>query len=253
MAITDKRGLYSWGDNSSGQLGRLDSTRAYTEPGEVSAFTSGWTQASASPAGSSLAIASDGNLYSWGDNTSGQLGRDPDSIITPQDKPGRVTRPAGSPLVFSWAKTSGGAEHSMAVGGDGNLYTWGDNSHGQLTHASTSTPGRANLVVSGIPTNVKFDQTDGTLVANTDGIWTVTTPAHDIGEVTVTIDWTLDGVRQTADTSNRYMYQPFGVLPNAGGTGIGLLLLTGLILMACAVVHRRLRHEIPVTNQASRE
>ncbi|KJY65137.1 RCC1 repeat domain protein, 2 domains [Bifidobacterium polysaccharolyticum] len=79
----------------------------------------------------SLAIGSDGNLYSWGSNQNGQLGRNIGSA-TYDAKPGLVVKPAGASDDFTWVQASAGYDHSLAIGSDGNLYSWGINSFGQL-------------------------------------------------------------------------------------------------------------------------
>jgi len=58
---------------------------------------------------------------------------------------------------------------------------------------------------------------------------TVTTPAHEPGPVTVSVDYTMGGAGRTlTDKSLTYTYKPLGVLPQAGGEGILLALTTGM-------------------------
>ena len=85
----------------------------------------------------SLAIGSDGNLYSWGSNQNGQLGRNIGSA-TYDAKPGMVAKPAGASEDFTWVQASAGYDHSLAIGSDGNLYSWGINSFGQLGRSIAS-------------------------------------------------------------------------------------------------------------------
>ena len=84
---------------------------------------------------STLGIGSDGQLYAWGDNTNGQLGDGTDSQHT---TPTRVAKPDGSGDGFTWTQAAAGRTHSAAVGSDGNLYAWGDNTQGQLGDSTTS-------------------------------------------------------------------------------------------------------------------
>ncbi|WP_422614034.1 hypothetical protein [Bifidobacterium indicum] len=215
--------------------------------GAPAGFT--WTQAIAGYI-HSMAIGSDGNLYTWGNNRYGQLGRDTNSGTTnPNPTPGLPDKPAGAPTGFTWTQATAGWGHSLAVGSDGNLYTWGYNQYGQLGRTTTNTtnnptPGPVAFPGPAIPTGVRFGTTPGTApAANTDGTWRTTTPAHTPGTVTVTIDWTRDGAVQTPDTGNRYEFRTLAVLPLAGGEGILPLLLMGLLAMAATLAGRRHRQD----------
>uniref|UniRef100_UPI0030DAD8DC RCC1 domain-containing protein n=2 Tax=Bifidobacterium indicum TaxID=1691 RepID=UPI0030DAD8DC len=255
MAIGSDGNLYTWGSNSNGQLGRTtNNNTADPTPGMVAkpagaptGFT--WTQATAGYI-HSMAIGSDGNLYTWGNNRYGQLGRDTNSGTTnPNPTPGLPDKPAGAPTGFTWTQATAGWGHSLAVGSDGNLYTWGYNQYGQLGRTTTNTtnnptPGPVAFPGPAIPTGVRFGTTPGTApAANTDGTWRTTTPAHTPGTVTVTIDWTRDGAVQTPDTGNRYEFRTLAVLPLAGGEGILPLLLMGLLAMAATLAGRRHRQD----------
>ena len=66
----------------------------------------------------------DGNLYSWGFNTFGQLGLG-DPGITFQEKPKLVSSSG------NWTDISAGIDHSLGICG-GYLYSWGNNYYGQL-------------------------------------------------------------------------------------------------------------------------
>ena len=71
----------------------------------------------------SLAIKSDGSLWSWGLNANSQLGLgDTADRSTPQQ--------VGS--ASDWAGVAGGDKHALAVKDDGSLWSWGLNANGQL-------------------------------------------------------------------------------------------------------------------------
>ena len=88
-----------------------------------------WKQVSA--AGShTAAIKSDGTLWSWGQNNSGQLGNGntTDSSVPVQE----------SSMATNWSFVGVGSRHSAAIKADGTLWTWGSNNHGQLGDGSNT-------------------------------------------------------------------------------------------------------------------
>lgn len=94
----------------------------------------------------------------------------------------------------------------------------------------------------GIPTRLSFGDADGTIVSGQpDGTWQAITPSHRFGQVSTTIEWTLAGEPQTPDTSNIYIFMHSWILPNAGGRGIILLLLIGLMALAAIAAQRKHR------------
>lgn len=67
----------------------------------------------------SLALKSDGSLWAWGDNSSGQLGDG--TTVTPVIEPQRV----GQGL--DWVAIDAGGDCSLALTSDGRLFAWGMN------------------------------------------------------------------------------------------------------------------------------
>lgn len=132
----------------------------------------------------------------------------------------------------------------MAIGSDGNLYTWGKNDNSQLGRDTSSTPanrpGKVEFPGRAIPTGVQFDQdTAPAPIENSDGTWKTTIPRHEPGIVTITIDWTLNQTRQTPDTNNTYRYIHIGTLPLTGSNGILLMLAIGLLAATGAAASSR--------------
>src|SRR5450756_73218 len=75
LLIKPDGSLWAWGDNAAGQLGiNYDTAKALPIPWRVGTATD-WAVVACGNA-HALALKSDGSLWAWGDNASGQLGLD---------------------------------------------------------------------------------------------------------------------------------------------------------------------------------
>jgi alpha-tubulin suppressor-like RCC1 family protein len=118
--------VWSWGLNSSGQLGDLTVTNK-SSPVQTSTGDTTWCKISAGFA-HTMATKTDGTLWTWGSNSTGQLGT---GTVTSRSSPGQVT---GTNSL--WCQISAGCAHNTGVKTDGSLWTWGCNSYGQLGDGS---------------------------------------------------------------------------------------------------------------------
>lgn len=84
----------------------------------------GWAQVAAG-LDNTCAIRTDGTLWCWGDNNSGDLGIGNGNI---QDVPRQVT----SPAVNGWTSVTAGNFHTCAIRTGGTLWCWGASNYGQL-------------------------------------------------------------------------------------------------------------------------
>jgi hypothetical protein len=103
--------IFTWGSNSSGQLGRgaIGST---STPGQLSGNRTDWMSL-AMGVGHSLAFRTDGSLWAWGSNASGQFGNNAtgsSNVPVPSnfgDTPrARVTGSWTNPMGVSWSQTA---------------------------------------------------------------------------------------------------------------------------------------------------
>ncbi|MBI0136410.1 MULTISPECIES: InlB B-repeat-containing protein [Bifidobacterium] len=270
LALGSDGYAYAWGINEYGQLGNNTSNRtsdANPVPARVRdpanpTDTSKGLKATQVGGGfyHSLALGSDGNAYAWGSNLRGELGN---NTTKESSVPVRVRDPANptdKSKGLQATQVSGGYYFSLALGSDGNAYAWGWNYYGQLGNGTTSgnqanrVPVPVMLNLQLVITGVRFDQTPASgLTRGDSNSVTVTTPAHQPGMVTVSVDYTLGGASQTPDTSLRYTYLPAGVLPKAGGEGILLALATGVTGMGGVLASRRHRRETRQLVHASHE
>jgi len=124
IAIKTNGTLWSWGYNGSGQLG-LGNITSYSSPKQVGSLTT-WSKTTGTGSSFVLAIKTDGTLWSWGSNFTGQLGLN-SSGYTYKSSPNQV----GS--LTTWANVAGGSSaFSLATKTDGTIWSWGNNEYGQL-------------------------------------------------------------------------------------------------------------------------
>ncbi|QOC26749.1 putative Ig domain-containing protein [Microbacterium hominis] len=185
-ALGDDGHVYAWGNGASGQLGNgttvTSSVPVVVSDGAIPAGASVVTLTAGRNSG--FAVTSDGTVYSWGDNTYGELG---DGTTTSRSTPvavGQGVIPTGVSLVAIAA----GNWSTRGVGSDGKVYVWGENWGGQYGNGSMfgSSPSPVlgpNFAVS----QVTFDSLPGTGLATTPSGLTVTTPAHPEGPVDVAV------------------------------------------------------------------
>lgn len=167
MAVKTDGTLWGWGLNTSGQLGLSDAT-SRSSPVQVGALTD-WLVVSPGGLSHFLAIKTDGTLWAWGTNTTGQLGLGDTTTRSSPVKVGALT---------NWKRLVEGPTNngsSFAIKTDGTLWAWGDNSSGQLGLGDATA--RSSPVQVGLLTNwrqlalgrpnpgVVAVKTDGTLWA----------------------------------------------------------------------------------------
>ena len=142
LAITSDGILCSWGDNSSGSLGRgyfggfdglpglVQLPITHTVPiatlPKIAAAAVGW--------GHCLAVDTNGILYAWGYNGSGQLGRG-DHLAQAAPVTVAMVGAASGKLVQAVAAGWG---FSLALTTDGTVLAWGSNDKGQLGNGTYS-------------------------------------------------------------------------------------------------------------------
>lgn len=134
------REAYLWGDGSHGEYGGFNSfyrsapvqitsavDEIYNSPVQVGTDTN-WKY-TANGALHVLAVKTDGTMWAWGLNSSGQLGNG-------------TTLNTSSPIQIgsdtNWASVTAAGDFSFAIKDDFTLWSWGINSQGQLGINTTS-------------------------------------------------------------------------------------------------------------------
>jgi len=125
LALLSNGTVMSWGRNVEGQLGvGTTGNREYASVvkdgnggplSDVIAISAG--------SGHSIALKSDGTVYSWGTNSSGQLGRGGTANVAI-----RIAGFADKKIT----QISAGESHSLALDEDGHAWAWGSNIYGQI-------------------------------------------------------------------------------------------------------------------------
>ncbi|KAL5714539.1 HECT-type E3 ubiquitin transferase [Ranunculus cassubicifolius] len=132
LFLTEAGRVFATGLNDFGQVG-VSLEKGYTlEPLEVSALPKEIIHVSAGYHHSS-AVTVDGELYMWGNNSSGQLGLGK-SAAKKVPSPSRVDCLNGVRIKM----TALGSEHSVAITDEGETLSWGAGGSGRLGHGHQS-------------------------------------------------------------------------------------------------------------------
>ncbi len=168
-ALRTDGAVFCWGPNVSGEIG--DGTGApRPSPTKVKGLPQPATDVD-SGEGVSCALLKDSTVWCWGDNSTRELGLCNPSPPASASSPVQVmayTRDATSGAVtcdgvtpFKAKHISVGGKHVCAVGADGNVYCWGENStqqSGQDPKAFDDVPGP--LPVAGLDGSVTVETGD---------------------------------------------------------------------------------------------
>lgn len=142
----DKYAVYVWGNNENNQLGfsnkdggttvrrgtalfnAIENTSMEKDPNSVTPIQKEMVEVAAGRA-TGYAISNDGILYGWGDESKGQLTNNKQANQT-NKMVYEIANPKG--VTKGYKKVWAGGDRVIALAGDNNLYTWGDNKNGIL-------------------------------------------------------------------------------------------------------------------------
>ncbi|XP_024115134.1 probable E3 ubiquitin-protein ligase HERC3 [Oryzias melastigma] len=131
IALSRDGQLFTWGQNSSGQLGLGKGETGKLSPSPVKSLA-GIPLAQITAGGDHcFAVSMSGAVFGWGKNKAGQLG-----LNDKQDRavPCHIKFLRSQKVVY----ISCGDEHTAALTKNGGLFTFGDGSRGQLGHGSSN-------------------------------------------------------------------------------------------------------------------
>ncbi|XP_074849705.1 putative E3 ubiquitin-protein ligase HERC3 isoform X1 [Carettochelys insculpta] len=126
VALSDQGQLFSWGAGNDGQLGITTTEDSVTVPRLIKKLNQQMILQVSCGNWHCLALAADGQFFTWGRNNYGQLGLGKE--CPSQTSPQRVTSLDGIPL----AQVTAGGAHSFALSLSGAVFGWGRNDSGQL-------------------------------------------------------------------------------------------------------------------------
>ncbi len=137
LAVKTNGTLWSWGNGQFGQLGNGVFNSATPNVTQVGTAND-WLEVSAGNR-FSLAIKTNGTLWSWGLNSTGQLGQG--NVVN-------LNLPAQVGTGTNWVRIDAGNQHALAVDNLGFMYAWGNNTFGQLGDGTNTTSLSPILVTS---------------------------------------------------------------------------------------------------------
>lgn len=139
VALKNDGTMWAWGINSHGELGDGGIPRSTTTPGLMSGFSS--IIAMATGGHHTVALKSDGTVWTSGNNAYGQLGDGTTSTMT------TAVQVLGQSNVTTVAA---GNAHTVVSKSDGSVWAWGRNDAGQLGNDTITTMQATAVPVSRI-------------------------------------------------------------------------------------------------------
>lgn len=138
LALLQDSTVVGWGYNSAGELG--DSSRINALVPVKTIKISQITDISAGY-GFSLAVKRDGYLWAWGSNLGGQLGNGTSGSGNCDSVPVKVHGSGNVGFLTGVKSVAAGAYHSVALKDDSTVWSWGNNTYGQMGNGTFAVSG----------------------------------------------------------------------------------------------------------------
>ncbi|XP_042079391.1 probable E3 ubiquitin-protein ligase HERC3, partial [Haplochromis burtoni] len=139
VVLTKDGQLYTWGQDSRGQLGLGTNEQYVNSPQHVRSLSAIPVVQVAAGGEQSFALSVSGGVFSWGRNDCGQLG-----LGDTQDR--HTPTPVHYLNMKKTVSISCGKDHTAALTKDGAVFTFGSGQYGQLGHNSLQNEQRPRLV-----------------------------------------------------------------------------------------------------------
>lgn len=198
VALKDDKTVWCWGENIWGALG--DGTRNdHAIPVQVTGLSDDTEMtkviqiaASKSPRGYTVVLKKDGTVWAWGRNFSGELGLDPINTLW-------SLTPVGVAGISDVTSVAAGDKHNVALKSDGTVWTWGDNSFGQLgdeTATNRYTPAQVSGITDVTAITAGYSYTAALKSDGTVWVWgkNVRLDQADVGKIKTNTPMKVDGL-----------------------------------------------------------
>lgn len=147
-ALLSDHSVVAWGSNADGALGNNSNVANSSTPVAVAGVGGTGTLTAVQAISGGMALLNDGTVVTWGSNDNGRLGN---STIGPSSKfPVAITAVTGMP---TFQAIAGGADHSVALGTDGTVWSWGAafaDGSGTRTGSPNEVTDSSSTAISGI-------------------------------------------------------------------------------------------------------
>lgn len=163
LAVDTEGNVWSWGDNSEGQLGQGNvSENPVATPVKVKGLAN---VISVSAGGAhALALKADGTVWAWGNNEYDQLGVDQASPIT---------LPRQVESLENIVGIAAGLESNLALATDGQVWAWGGNEYKQVNNTDAIKVATPQIInnLSGV-VKIALGSAWGLALKNDGTVWT---------------------------------------------------------------------------------
>ncbi|XP_011895507.1 PREDICTED: probable E3 ubiquitin-protein ligase HERC6 isoform X4 [Cercocebus atys] len=133
LALSKDSQVFSWGKNSHGQLGLGKEVPSQASPQRVRSLEGIPLAQVAAGGAHSFALSLCGTSFGWGSNSAGQLALSGRNVPVQSNKPLSIGALKNLGVIY----ISCGDEHTAVLIQDGKVFTFGDNSSGQLGYSPT--------------------------------------------------------------------------------------------------------------------
>ncbi|GAA4027302.1 T9SS type A sorting domain-containing protein [Flavobacterium cheonhonense] len=213
LALKTNGTLWGWGAGGLGQAGDTFPDAYFRDTPVQIGNESNWVYIGTG-FNTSYAIKSDGTLWGWGRNDTGQVG---DGTTTNRRQPVQVGTDT------DWVRVSGGLWHGIAQKTNGAIYSWGTNEYGQLgngTMDSVSLP--TGITVPGCTLNTDEFSTVKMVIAPN--------PVQEVLQFTYSGSRVVNGLK-VYDMLGRVVYGSHPVATNQLQVSLPLVLPKGIYLL----------------------